>query len=85
MLLACHSLAPSARTRALTFELAGDGHLPRVTVLRPLLRTPQGGPLLQFRSLLVGRSRTLPLVLKNDGTVSAQVGTGRAEPESQAV
>ncbi|XP_029109509.1 hydrocephalus-inducing protein homolog isoform X1 [Scleropages formosus] len=69
----CVSWVPVAKTKALAFELAGDGNLPRAAVLRPLLRTPRGNPLLQFKRLLVGQSQVLALVLKNDGTVPAQI------------
>ncbi|KAL0967856.1 hypothetical protein UPYG_G00258420, partial [Umbra pygmaea] len=62
-----------AKPKALVFEMMGDGNLPSVTVLRPVLRTSRGQPLLQFKRLLVGRSQTLSLVLKNEANVPAQI------------
>ncbi|CAM4582676.1 unnamed protein product [Leuciscus chuanchicus] len=44
-----------------TFDLMGEGNLPSIT------------PVLQFKRLLVGRGQTLPLVIKNNGNVPAQV------------
>lgn len=52
----------------------GEGYLPSVCVLHPALRMASASPTLQFRRVLVGRRRTLPLVLLNDGTVPAEVG-----------
>ncbi|KAJ8247379.1 hypothetical protein GJAV_G00245710 [Gymnothorax javanicus] len=59
--------------KALVFDVAGEGNLPCVSVLRPALRDQQGVPLLQFPRLLAGRTSTLPLVLRNDGPMPAQV------------
>lgn len=69
------SLQPMAKSKVLVFDLMGDGNLPSVAILRPVLRTSRGHPLLQFKRLLVGRAQTLPLVLKNDVNVPAQVRT----------
>eukprot|EP00063_Salmo_salar_P029727 XP_014004562.1 PREDICTED: hydrocephalus-inducing protein homolog isoform X1 [Salmo salar] len=67
------SLQPMAKSKVLVFDLMGDGNLPSVAILRPVLRTSRGHPLLQFKRLLVGRAQTLPLVLKNDVNVPAQI------------
>ncbi|XP_073420426.1 hydrocephalus-inducing protein homolog [Dendrobates tinctorius] len=61
------------KCRTLTFDLAGEGSLPRVTVLRPALRNKQGNSVLLFQRLLIGQSQQLPLVLKNEGSVPAQL------------
>ncbi|MGH0129444.1 UNVERIFIED_CONTAM: hypothetical protein FKN15_002207 [Acipenser sinensis] len=61
------------KTKSLMFDIAGDGNLPRVTVLRPSLRNKKGNPLLLFRRLLLGSSEKLLLLLKNDSNVPAQV------------
>nr|KAJ3422703.1 hypothetical protein HK105_006819 [Polyrhizophydium stewartii] len=60
------------RNRTLTFELRGEGTLPRVVVDRPTLKSKSGLPLLKFKRLLVGSSQTLPLVLRNDGIIQAK-------------
>ncbi|XP_030621187.1 hydrocephalus-inducing protein homolog [Chanos chanos] len=67
------SLVPSGKVKALMFELLGEGNLPTVTVLRPALRNGRGQPVLQFKRLLVGRGQCLPLVMKNTGSVPAQM------------
>ncbi|XP_075621905.1 hydrocephalus-inducing protein homolog [Balearica regulorum gibbericeps] len=65
--------SPAAvKAQSLTFDISGDGNLPRVTVLRPVLHNRRGNPLLLFKKLLLGDSEKLPLVLRNDGTVAAQ-------------
>ncbi|KAM6324924.1 hydrocephalus-inducing protein homolog [Podargus strigoides] len=67
---ASHAAVPAQR---LAFSVSGEGHLPRVTVLHPHLRTQRGNPLLLFRKLLLGSSAELPLVLRNSGPVPVQL------------
>nr|XP_012627881.1 hydrocephalus-inducing protein homolog isoform X3 [Microcebus murinus] len=62
-----------AKNKGLMFDITGDGNLPRVTILRPVLLNQQGNPLLLFKRLLLGHSEKLPLVLKNSGTIPAQL------------
>uniref|UniRef100_A0A8D0GGN3 HYDIN protein n=1 Tax=Sphenodon punctatus TaxID=8508 RepID=A0A8D0GGN3_SPHPU len=62
-----------SKSRSLTFDITGDGNLPRVTIVRPILRNKRGNPLLLFKKLLLGHSEKLPLVLKNSGTIPVQV------------
>uniref|UniRef100_A0A8C8TUT7 HYDIN, axonemal central pair apparatus protein n=1 Tax=Peromyscus maniculatus bairdii TaxID=230844 RepID=A0A8C8TUT7_PERMB len=62
-----------ARSRGLVFDIVGEGTLPRVTVVRPTLYNQHGNPLLLFKRLLLGHSEKLPLILKNNGTIPAQL------------
>ncbi|XP_003791425.1 hydrocephalus-inducing protein homolog isoform X2 [Otolemur garnettii] len=62
-----------AKSRGLVFDITGEGNLPRVTIVRPVLHTLSGKPLLLFKRLLLGLSEKLPLILKNNGTIPAQV------------
>ncbi|XP_021488188.2 hydrocephalus-inducing protein homolog [Meriones unguiculatus] len=62
-----------ARSRGLVFDIIGEGTLPRVTVIRPTLYNQHGNPLLLFKRLLLGHSEKLPLILKNNGTIPAQL------------
>ncbi|XP_052022456.1 hydrocephalus-inducing protein homolog [Apodemus sylvaticus] len=62
-----------ARSRGLVFDIIGEGNLPRVTVVRPTLYNQHGNPLLLFKRLLLGHSEKLPLILKNNGTIPAQL------------
>ena len=67
-------LAPNqARGRTLTFEVAGEGNLPRISVCKPTVRNKRGQPLLLFKKNLVGRTESLPLILQNDGTLPSKV------------
>ena len=69
-------LAPNqARGRTLTFEVAGEGNLPRISINKPTVRNKRGQPLLLFKKNLVGRPESLPLILQNDGTLPSKVGT----------
>lgn len=69
-------MTPQFRSKLLEFDLVGEGNLPSVCVLRPVLKSREGSPMLQFRRVLVGHRCTLPLVLNNDGIVPAQVRDG---------
>ncbi|XP_077612463.1 hydrocephalus-inducing protein homolog [Crocuta crocuta] len=61
------------KNRSLVFDIVGEGNLPRVTVVRPVLYNQYGNPLLLFKRLLLGQSEKLPLILKNNGTIPAQL------------
>ncbi|KAI1889973.1 hypothetical protein AGOR_G00168420 [Albula goreensis] len=61
------------KSKGLVFDMVGEGNLPCVCVLRPALRGAHGNPLLQFQRLLVGRGHALPLVLRNNGSLTSQV------------
>ncbi|XP_042303381.1 LOW QUALITY PROTEIN: hydrocephalus-inducing protein homolog [Sceloporus undulatus] len=67
--------APSvvAKSRHLSFEVTGDGNLPQITIVRPVLCNKKGNPLLLFRRLLLGHTETLPLVVKNSGSILVQL------------
>ncbi|KAM7059176.1 hydrocephalus-inducing protein homolog [Molossus nigricans] len=66
---------PSNQTknRSLIFDIVGEGNLPRVTIVRPILHNQYGNPMLLFKRLLLGHSEKLPLILKNNGTIPAQL------------
>jgi hydrocephalus-inducing protein len=59
----------SGKTGSMTYELRGQGTLPRVTMERPMVRDESGCPLLQFGRLFMGRSKTMMVVLRNDGVI----------------
>ena len=61
--------------RNLTFEVAGEGNLPRISIVKPSVRNKKGQPLLLFKRNLIGRTQALPLVIINDGTLPSKVGT----------
>ncbi|RKO94829.1 hypothetical protein BDK51DRAFT_29881 [Blyttiomyces helicus] len=61
------------KAKALSFELRGEGTLPRVLIEKPSLKLKSGVSLLKFRRLLVGTSQTLPIALKNEGIIPAKV------------
>ncbi|XP_049339422.1 hydrocephalus-inducing protein homolog isoform X2 [Astyanax mexicanus] len=66
-------MSPMGKSKVLVFDLLGDGNLPSITVVKPVQRTSQGQPVLQFNRLLVGSRQTLPLVIKNISSVPAQI------------
>ncbi|KAI8854495.1 hypothetical protein BC829DRAFT_439199 [Chytridium lagenaria] len=62
-----------SKTRTLSFELRGEGTLPRVTIEKPSLRNKANLPFLKFKRLLVGTSQVSPIILKNEGIIPAKV------------
>ncbi|XP_078688637.1 hydrocephalus-inducing protein-like [Branchiostoma floridae x Branchiostoma belcheri] len=70
-----------AKARNLSFELVGEGTLPRVTLVQPTLFNKQGMPLLLYRRLLLGHTQALPMVLKNDATLPCKVDIDLLDPE----
>lgn len=62
-----------ARGKGLIFELQGEGNLPQVSILSPTLHNAKGKPVLLFRKMLLNHSQTLPVRLKNTGTIPATV------------
>ncbi|ELK36190.1 Hydrocephalus-inducing protein like protein [Myotis davidii] len=61
------------KNRSLAFDIVGEGTLPRVTIVRPILHNQYGNLLLLFKRLLLGHSEKLPLILKNNGNIPAQL------------
>ena len=57
----------------LTFELHGEGHLPRVNILRPAIRNKKAQTMMIFNKLLLGRQANQQLLLVNDGVLPAKV------------
>ncbi|KAH6588049.1 hypothetical protein BASA50_010912 [Batrachochytrium salamandrivorans] len=58
--------------RVLSFELRGEGTLPRIVIDKPTLKSKSGLPLLKFKRLLLNTIQTLPVVFRNDGIISAK-------------
>ena len=67
--------APSvvSKSRNLTFEIHGEGNMPRITIQRPSARSKKGSPVMLFRRLRLGRTQVQSLVLKNEGALVARV------------
>lgn len=57
-----------------TFELHGEGHLPRVMIVRPAVRNKKAQTMVLFNKLLIGRQAIQQFVLVNDGVLPAKVG-----------
>lgn len=59
--------------KGLSFDIQGEGNLPQVLLVKPMLRNPKGDSMLLFKRLLLNRSQVLPLTLKNAGFIPATV------------
>ncbi|KAJ3184326.1 hypothetical protein HK101_009853, partial [Irineochytrium annulatum] len=62
-----------SKSKTLTFEIRGEGTLPRVTIEKPILRNKNGWVLMKFRRMLLNTSQSLSLVVRNEGIISAKV------------
>ena len=60
------------KNKTLSFELRGEGTLPRIIVEKPSLKSKNGLPLLKFKRLLVGTSQSQNIILRNDGIIPAK-------------
>lgn len=69
---ACFEAIPdSSKGKPLTFELYGEGNLPQVSVVRPMLRNSKGQCCLLFQRLSLPHHQLQPLTLKNTGSIPA--------------
>ena len=66
-------LQNQVKSRNLMFEVTGEGNLPRISIIKPIVRNKKGQPLLLFKRNLVGKQQILPLNLINDGTLPSKV------------
>lgn len=68
-----------ARTASnFTCELHGEGHLPRVMIVRPAVRNKKAQTMVLFNKLLLGRQAIQQLVLVNDGVLPAKVSNNHS-------
>jgi len=65
----------------LTFDISGEGNLPRISIQKPTVRNKRGQPLILFKKNLLGRSEILPLILTNDGTLPSKVDIDLIDPD----
>lgn len=70
------------KNKALTFEICGDGNLPRFSIIKPTLRNKKGQTLMLFKRCVVEHSDTQLLVLNNDGTLPSKVNFFLHDPDS---
>ncbi|XP_068058623.1 hydrocephalus-inducing protein homolog isoform X2 [Anomalospiza imberbis] len=57
------------KPQILTFTISGKGHEPQLTVMCPSALSKRGNAVLCFKSLRLGDSETLPLVVRNKGII----------------
>ena len=62
-----------ARAKSLSFDIQGEGNLPQISVIRPIIRNSKNNYCMLFRRLSLHHCQYLPLTLKNTGTIPATV------------
>ena len=80
---ACFEAVPdSAKGLPLAFDLYGEGNLPQVSVIRPMLRNSNGHCCMLFQRLSLTHHQIQTLTLKNTGSIPAAVILEVVEGES---
>lgn len=59
------------RAKPLSFQIHGEGSLPRVYITHPKMKNEHGHGILNFRCLVQGQHQMLPIILQNSGTLPA--------------
>lgn len=57
----------------ITFDIYGEGHLPKMTLIEPTLRNQQGNVQCVFKQTRIGSINSQSLILKNDGVLNSRV------------
>ena len=68
------------QTNKLTFDVRGEGTLPRVVIREPKLRNEAGQAMVNYRRLIVGKVSTVPFLIANEGILPATVRFSRIGP-----
>lgn len=72
----------SIKPKPVTFEISGDGNLPRFTVLKPSLRNKKGQSLMLFKRCVVNSNDTQQLILVNEGSLATKINFYLIDPDS---
>lgn len=59
------------KQNVLTFDLRGEGTLPTLQIAKPTETEPDGTCAVKFKKVRIGKEVILPIVLKNEGQVTA--------------
>ncbi|CAH8565959.1 unnamed protein product [Heterobilharzia americana] len=78
---ATSSTKRSTNTPVLTFELYGEGNLPRIDIIQPKLRNRTGQTMCVFKRIQVGRTSSQTLTLYNNGILNSRVNIDLTDPD----
>jgi hydrocephalus-inducing protein len=71
----------SIKPKPVTFEIIGEGNLPRFTIVKPSLRNKKGQSLMLFKRCVVKTNDTQQMVLLNEGTLATKVNFFLFDPD----
>ena len=71
----------SIKPKPVTFEISGEGNLPRFTIVKPALRNKKGQSLMLFKRCVVKTTDTQMLVLSNEGSLATKVNFFLFDPD----
>lgn len=72
----------SIKPKPFSFEISGDGNLPRFTIVKPAIRNKKGQSLMLFKRCVINTNDTQQLVLANDGTLATKVNFFMTDPDN---
>ena len=70
---ALENTSNTAKLKTITFEIIGEGNLPRFTVVKPTLRNKKGQFLVLFKRTVINHVDHRDLSLSNEGTLPTKV------------
>lgn len=76
------NIPTSLKNRTVSFEINGEGNLPRFNILKPVLRNKKGQTLMLFKRCVINHSDSQLLVLNNDGSLPVKVNFFFYDPDS---
>jgi hydrocephalus-inducing protein len=65
----------TVKNKSISFEIHGDGNLPRFNVLKPATRNKKGQFIMHFKKSVIGDADNQTLILQNEGSLATKVPT----------
>ncbi len=75
------NVANNVKNKTITFDIVGDGNLPRFSVMKPTNRNKKGQYLMFFKRSVIGNVDNQVLVLFNEGALPAKINFRLHDPE----
>ena len=73
------SSSSHSKNKSISFEITGEGNLPRFSVVKPSIRNKKGQYLMVFKRNVVNHVDQQNLVLSNEGTLATKVNLEKIE------
>jgi hydrocephalus-inducing protein len=67
------NVGSTVKNKTISFDIVGDGNLPRFNVLKPSTRNKKGQFIMYFKKSVVGHQDNQSLILQNEGSLATKV------------